>query len=152
MPRQRTWTDEELAEAVKESFAYSQVAVKMGLHPGNKTCAAVRDKIRELNLDISHFVPGRRKTGIPGVSGWTVPDDRLFIVGTVFNTNHKRRYLAIVKYECRNCGLSEWLGEKLILQVDHVDGDRKNNTLENLRLMCPNCHSQTETWSRRKQI
>lgn len=48
---------------------------------------------------------------------------------------------------CVECDLgTEWNGNPLTLQVDHINGDRTNNTIENLRLLCPNCHTQTETW------
>ena len=45
---------------------------------------------------------------------------------------------------CSNPG--QWLGNPLTLHMDHIDGDRKNNNLHNLRLLCPNCHHQTDTW------
>ncbi|GAA1809788.1 hypothetical protein GCM10009749_17860 [Agromyces neolithicus] len=52
---------------------------------------------------------------------------------------------------CVACGLGpEWNGKPLTLELDHVDGDRLNNELANLRLLCPNCHAQTETSNRRK--
>ena len=50
---------------------------------------------------------------------------------------------------CAECGIAEWLGEPLILELHHVNGDGKDNRLENLQLLCPNCHSQTETFSGR---
>lgn len=49
-------------------------------------------------------------------------------------------------YCCLHCSLKEWMGKPLILELDHVDGNRNNNKRENLRLLCPNCHSQTDTW------
>ena len=49
-------------------------------------------------------------------------------------------------YKCEVCGLSDWQGEKITLQVDHTDGNAGNNALANLRLICPNCHSQTKTY------
>ena len=52
----------------------------------------------------------------------------------------------LVEYKCALCGLSEWLNKPLVLQLHHIDGDNSNNTLENLQLLCPNCHSQTNNY------
>jgi len=52
----------------------------------------------------------------------------------------------VTKYECSSCGINEWNNKPLILQIDHIDGNNKNNTIENFRYLCPNCHTQTETW------
>ena len=57
----------------------------------------------------------------------------------------------LVKDECSNCGIPPvWDGKKLTIQLDHIDGDRTNNAQSNLRLLCPNCHSQTHTFSKGK--
>ena len=67
--------------------------------------------------------------------------------------NLKRRLIAAaVKEErCETCGLTEWLGAPISLALHHVNGDRDDNRLANLQLLCPNCHAQTESWSRRNQ-
>ena len=49
-------------------------------------------------------------------------------------------------YECSSCGISDWNGNALTLQIDHIDGDTSNNLVENYRYLCPNCHTQTDTW------
>jgi len=66
-------------------------------------------------------------------------------------TRLKERLIEELKwvYECSECGLSEWRGKSLVLQLDHIDGNNSNHRLENLRLLCPNCHSQTETFAGR---
>lgn len=53
----------------------------------------------------------------------------------------------LIEYKCGKCGINEWHGEKLSLQMDHIDGIKTNNALENIRLLCPNCHSLTSTFA-----
>lgn len=61
---------------------------------------------------------------------------------------HKNALLLERGHRCECCGLTEWLGKPITIELEHTDGDRKNNTRENLKLLCPNCHSQTPTWRR----
>lgn len=63
------------------------------------------------------------------------------------NKLRKRLFSEKIKEEkCELCGLTEWLGKKLSLEVDHKDGNRYNHSLSNLQILCPNCHSQTDTY------
>lgn len=48
--------------------------------------------------------------------------------------------------ECAECGIKNWNSKKLVFQLDHINGENKDHRLENLRLLCPNCHSQSDTW------
>ena len=69
------------------------------------------------------------------------------------STAVKKKLLAagLKKEECEECGQGPmWNGKRLVLQLDHKDGDRTNNSLENLRMVCPNCHTQTHTFSKGK--
>jgi hypothetical protein len=68
--------------------------------------------------------------------------------------NHvKRRLLCegLLENRCALCGLVEWLGKPLSVQIDHINGNNKDNRLENLRMLCPNCHSQTDTFGARNR-
>ncbi len=55
-------------------------------------------------------------------------------------------------WECHLCKLTEWMGKQCPLELDHMDGNNKNNSLSNLRLLCPNCHAQTSTYRNKKRI
>ena len=69
-------------------------------------------------------------------------------------SNHYKRLQILQEQNnsCLNCKLSEWLGNKIKFELDHIDGNTKNNSRENLRMLCPNCHSFTDTWRKKKNI
>lgn len=72
---------------------------------------------------------------------------RKFYTGTTLKRN---MLYAGVSYKCHTCGVTEWEGQTLNLEVHHIDGDKYNNSLSNLKFLCPNCHSQTASFRRKK--
>ncbi len=67
--------------------------------------------------------------------------------GKCKDSKTQRKYLSLKRgYKCEFCDMFKWLGKNLVLQVDHIDGNPDNNFPDNLRLLCPNCHSQTPTY------
>jgi len=70
----------------------------------------------------------------------------LFTNGSIISGPRKEILIKERGYKCERCSISEWMGNPIILELDHIDGNNVNNLKENLRLLCPNCHSQTPTW------
>jgi hypothetical protein len=62
----------------------------------------------------------------------------------------RKRLITERGWRCEECLLESWLGKPITLEVDHINGDKKDNDNKNLKLLCPNCHSQTPTWRRQK--
>ncbi len=135
---------EEIQQAVKESNSLFELAKKLGYtSPGGGTIESIHRMINEYNLDTSHF------TG----QGWR-KEKYVYDTFTQFSYKKNGATLAapLIKLrgrKCEKCGLEEWLGQPINLEVHHIDGDRTNNELNNLMLLCPNCHSYTSTFARK---
>ena len=136
----RKFTEEEFAELVRQSTSFQELAGKLGyVKTGGGSAQIIKDVVKERNLDTSHFLGQRcQKNNF---------DYSRFQYGKVLRTGTTRNALAYKRgWKCEKCGLSEWLGKPITLEAHHIDGNRINNTEENLQLLCPNCHSQTDNY------
>ena len=139
--RWRNFSEEEIRKIVSESISIREVAKKLGYAPdGGGTAKSLKAMFVELNIDTSHFKG----------QGWNKEnyDYDSFREGTV-KKNGKTTLNPLIHLrgrKCENCGLEEWLGQPINLEIHHIDGDRLNNDLSNLILLCPNCHSYTSNF------
>lgn len=72
-------------------------------------------------------------------------------MGRIAQYDKKKKVLEEQKFKCKICGIKEWMSKEITLHFDHIDGNKKNESRDNLRFLCPNCHSQTDTYCGKKQ-
>ena len=140
MKKWEKFSQEELELFVKESYSYAQLAEKCGYcKTSGSAIQYTKEMIQERNLDISHFTgQAHNKNEF---------DYSRFKYGNNIKAAQAIDAISYLRgWHCECCGLSEWLNQPITLEVHHKDGDRLNNVLENLELLCPNCHSYTENW------
>ncbi|CAL9474366.1 hypothetical protein SUDANB15_02890 [Streptomyces sp. enrichment culture] len=144
-----------LRELVRTSTSHADVMRGLGLEVNDTNHRRVRRAAARLGLDTSHF--RRRSWGRSERPAPAPVAHRVLVVlpDHAGRTNRTQLHRALtelgVAYACERCGnTGEWLGQPMTLQIDHVNGDWRDNRRENLRYLCPNCHSLTETWCRQK--
>ncbi|MGW9074725.1 HNH endonuclease signature motif containing protein [Streptomyces yangpuensis] len=143
-------TEERLRELVAESTSIREVVTRLGISNvgGNQTHIARR--VATLGIDTSHFgatASSRPKRGLGPTLSLRNPQD-----GRVPGERLRRQLLkAGVPQECAECGVGpQWNDKPLRHEVDHINGEWWDNRRENLRFLCPNCHSTTDTYRGRK--
>lgn len=148
--------NEELNTIIKESTSRREVFRKLNKsNPNSGTWyRELASYVSRHSIDISHFTGQLWSKGKKlGPSKNRVPNEEIFVNNGKNRGHIKGRFLELssTEYKCSICGIDSWNGKKISLQMDHINGISYDNRLENLRLVCPNCHSQTETFCRAKK-
>ena len=152
MGRRARWTEEDLRRAVAESDGMAGVLRSLGLVAAGGNYANTRRHILTLGLDTSHWV-GRAWHRVRHQARYWKKYELAEIL--VENSPHtstsglKARLIraGLLDDRCAECGLTHWRGRKLSLHLDHANGIGHDNRIGNLRLLCPNCHSLTPTYT-----
>lgn len=139
--------DEEFIQIVTESYSIAECLKKMGIIVAGGNYYTCKRRIEKLNLDISHF-KGRAHNKNK-INGPKRPiNDYLSNKHSIQSFKLKNRLIK-EKYfihQCNRCKLTTWNNLPIPLELEHKDGNHYNNQLDNLELLCPNCHAQTSTY------
>jgi hypothetical protein len=146
--------DKEFALIVKEAKSYADILRRVNLAYKGGNINTVKRRIELLKLDDSHIPKGvgsnrHRKFEYRQISLDEAIKTR-FIKNSSDRTYSIKRLILrfhLIPYKCGCGNTGEWNGKKLVLQLDHKDGNSSNHSLDNLRFICPNCHSQTENFA-----
>lgn len=139
------YTKQELEEIIKDSFSYREVLIKLGYScTSGSNNETLKNRIKKYNISIEHFNSYKKKRNK------NITKEEIFCNNSTCSQNTLRR--AVIKYNiipfvCEQCGNEgEWMGKPLTLTLDHINGNNKDNRINNLRWLCPNCDRQQSTF------
>jgi hypothetical protein len=145
----RSWTDEQLRIAVAISQAYSETIVRLGIVPRGANYRSVKRRIADLGLSTDHFNRHLWRSGkdqSPRRSLAAILIEKR-LTGSSAELRLRLIRAGLKKPACELCGWAERSADgRLPLELDHINGNRDDNRLENLRVLCPNCHSMQPTY------
>jgi hypothetical protein len=152
----RTWTDAALIDALGDSRSVAEVLRKLNLRPVGGNYLTVKVHMERLGLTSDHLLgkAWARGARIKRMPVHTL--EEILVEGSTYanSARLKDRLVGsgLLEARCTQCGLTQWNGRPAPLELDHVNGDRRDNRLSNLRLLCPNCHAQTPTYRGKKNL
>lgn len=140
------YSDFEFVKIVESSLSYTQVMVKLNIKPIGGNYKTIKNRITKLNINISHFT-GERWNIISGRATRIRKNlKEILKENSIYNTCRLKKRLIeekILENKCTICKIDSWQGKIISLELDHINGINNDNRIENLRVICPNCHSQT---------
>ena len=149
------YTKELLEGNVKDCYSFAELCRRLGLKPEGSNPKTLRKKMNEFGVDYSHFTgqAWNKNPENPVYRGKYLP--KLCEHSSLSSANVKELVyrLGLKENKCENpeCGISEWHGKPIICELHHINGDSTDNRIENLQILCPNCHSQTDNFRSRNR-
>lgn len=143
MKKRNRYTKEMLEPIIAQSKTWVEVCNKVGIQPYTGAQTNLRNRCKEFGLDTSHFLGQAHRRGKKFPS--KIPIEKYLVRNSRIASGRLRVKLieeGIKEPECEKCGLREWSNEPIPLELDHINSDHWDNRLDNLQILCPNCHAQ----------
>jgi hypothetical protein len=145
----RSWTEQQLKLAVKNSTSIRQVLQQLKLKEAGGNYEQIKKYIQEYDLNTNHFTGKGWNKGRTGIGVPRIPLEKILIQNSLFQSFKLKKRLFAEGLKPQNCEECSWAKKtedgRLPLGLDHINGDRHDNRIENLRVLCPNCHSLKPT-------
>ena len=144
-----TYTEEELREAVRSSHSIAQVCRMLRIKVAGGNFETLKRKFVQWDIDVSHFRGKGWNVGLKFKPNPKVPLEQILVENSFYQPYKlKRRLLKsnLLSAMCTRCKGTTWLGQPIPLELHHVNGECRDNRLQNLKLLCPNCHALTENY------
>ena len=137
-----------LEDAIKNCTSWRQLILYFNLKETGGNYSNLQNRCKEFKIDTSHFTgQGWNQYGHPSF-GNNMDISKVLVLREKKRPSAKTKELVLnhklKQYKCEICGVSEWLGNPITLQLHHINGNPLDDRLENLQILCPNCHSQTD--------
>ena len=153
----RKYNKENLQEVANKCFSFRQMIIEFGLKETGGNYTNIQSRCKEFNVNTSHFFgqgwnnklhPSYSKNGKPLNDFFAKGDKKLS------SSRVKSRLINndLRDYRCEKCGISDWMGGRIVIELHHVNGDPTDNRLDNIQLLCPNCHSQTHNYCKKEDL
>lgn len=147
------YTKEELTSAIGSSFSIAEVCRKLGVVPYGGNYRTIHKLIKEYSIDTSHFTGQGWNKGLKKPIKTAKPINEILTENSTYQSHKLKNRLfneKIKDEKCEICGIAEWNGKPISLELHHINGNPTDNRIENLQILCPNCHSQTDTYRKAK--
>ena len=142
-------SEEEFRKIIAESYTFSDCLRALGLGTnGGSSVDVLKRRIQELNCSTEHFSRRGNPNAPSRYASYSLEEILVENSSYANISSLKKRLIneANIPYKCAICGIDSWLNEPISLQLDHINGINNDHRITNLRFLCPNCHSQTETF------
>jgi hypothetical protein len=151
------YTKEQIESVVKQNFSIAKCLIELGLRPAGGNYKWFHKRIKKYCIDTSHFTGQGWNNGKKfDYSSRRLPLEEILVLNSEYTSSNFLRIRLIKegvkKHQCEVCLNTEWNGKPIPIELEHCNGDNTDNRIENLKILCPNCHAQTDFYRGRNKL